>query len=435
MLIQFLKKIIPAPALKFFRPFYHGAVAVLASWYFGRPSKKMIVVGVTGTAGKSTTVQMIARILNVSGKKCGFITTVSFSNGDSELINKHGLSMPGGWLLQKQLRIMADNGCKYAVVECTSEGLEQNRHLGIKFDSAVLTNLSEAHIQAHGSFENYRAAKGKLFRGLSDKGLGLRILNANDKNVEYFLQSSTGDKIGVSFRSLNGNGFKKIYQAKQIQDGFNLEGIDFQIKLPGQFNQYNALMAAAVANSLGASLIDCAKAISGFTKIRGRMEEVENNLGFKIFVDYACEPATIRAALLAANGINHARVIHVFGTTGGHRDASKRFIFGQASAELADVSILTNDDVYNSDQQEIINNMRQGFDSVSAGERKAKEVYEIPDRLTAIKKALSLAQKNDIILITGKGSEQFLVLPGNKRIEWDETEVVKQLLQNFPTSH
>ncbi|PIR96426.1 MAG: hypothetical protein COT92_01185, partial [Candidatus Doudnabacteria bacterium CG10_big_fil_rev_8_21_14_0_10_42_18] len=167
MVKRFLKKyVIPDRLLTALRPFYHGFMAILASVYYGNPSSQMKVIGVTGTTGKSTSSQILAHLLNNSGRKCGYITTVSFFDGEKEFVNKHGLSMPGGWLLQKQLKAMVGSGCKYAIVECTSEGLVQNRHLGINFRAAIFTNLSEAHLDAHSGFENYRKAKGKLFKAI-----------------------------------------------------------------------------------------------------------------------------------------------------------------------------------------------------------------------------------------------------------------------------
>jgi UDP-N-acetylmuramoyl-L-alanyl-D-glutamate--2,6-diaminopimelate ligase len=346
--MNLIKKIIPNRALKFLRPYYHGFLAIVASWYFGNPSSKLIVIGVTGTAGKSTTVQMLAWILNNvtspnpsfekegNRYRAGFITTVSFFDGQTEYINKHGLSMPGGWLLQKQLRSILNNGCKYAVVECTSEGLAQNRHLGIKFDVAVLTNLSEAHIEAHGGFENYRKAKGRLFEAVSksvgqlvSKSDGKQVskiqktfvVNRDDENAEWFLQFSAEKKISTrlnitspnpSFKEEGNSEFSPLskgelegvsyIKANKLNDGFQIGNVDFNVKLTGEFNLYNALLAAVTAHQLGISLEDAAKAISTFTKIRGRMEEVENKRGFKIFVDYGCEPV-----LSYRNNINNTK--------------------------------------------------------------------------------------------------------------------------------
>jgi UDP-N-acetylmuramoyl-L-alanyl-D-glutamate--2,6-diaminopimelate ligase len=445
--MPFIKKIIPSWLLKFIRPVYHGVVAFLASIYFGSPSAKMFVIGVTGTAGKSTTAAMLSHILNFAEIKqplpnpllkrrgdtfkCGYMTTVNFFDGEKDFINKHGLSMPGGWRLQKQLRQILNNGCKYAIVECTSEGLLQNRHLGINFSGALFTNLSEAHIEAHGSFRAYKEAKGKLF-GLINKSINHQIaksfigVNLDDPFADYFLEFDAARKFGVSFKNSISPKAHTSFQGKINETGFELNNQQFEIKLPGDFNRYNALLAVACANILGVTLKTSAEAVSKFIGIRGRMEPVENKLGIKIYVDYGCEPATIRAALKAANEIPHFRLIHVTGTTGGHRDTSKRFKFGKASAQQADITILTNDDVYDSDPNEIIINMETGFNSVPEEERKSKELIKILDRRLAIAKALALSKKDDLVLITGKGSEQFLVLPGNKRIEWDEVSVVRE---------
>lgn len=421
--MPFLKKLIPDRLLKFIRPAYHGAMALIASLYYGRPSGQLVVIGVTGTAGKSTTAAMLSYILNFSGQKCGYMTTVNFFDGKEDFINKHGLSMPGGPRLQKQLKEILDNGCRFAVVECTSEGLAQNRHLGIKFTAALFTNLSQAHIQAHGSFENYKKAKGKLFKSVKLIGV-----NLDDAGAEYFLSYPAQKKFGVSFENRISSLAAKAYYASKTENGFDLEDKKFEVKLPGEFNKYNALLAAAAANMLGVDLNLASQALSSFSGIRGRMEGVPNEKGLNIFVDYGCEPATIRAALKAAAALPHQRLIHVFGTTGGHRDVSKRFDFGRASAELANISILTNDDVYDSDPQEILDNMQVGFDSIPENQRKARQVLQIPDRRSAIQQALKIAQAGDTILITGKGSEQFLVLPKNIRIQYDEVSEVKKLL-------
>ncbi|MCL5774709.1 MAG: UDP-N-acetylmuramyl-tripeptide synthetase [Patescibacteria group bacterium] len=423
-----LRKFLPKRLFKFMQPFYHGALAVLASYYYGRPGFKMRVVGVTGTAGKSSTVRMLAHILNAQGKKCGFITTVSFHDGNRESLNQHGLSMPGGPLLQKQLALMLKNGCEFAIVECTSEGLAQNRHLGIGFEIGVFTNLYPAHTDAHGGFENYKKAKGKLFAGLANSASAI-VTNLDDSHVDYFLNFPAKTKIGITQDQA-----KKFYQQVKmllltdIKSGegleFGLENTAFVLPLTGEFNSYNAGLAAAVAEHLGVNLHASAEALKNFSGSAGRMEEIKAGQGFRVFVDYAPEPAGMEAALSAVANLPHSRIIHVFGSTGGHRDVKKRFEFGKISAAHADEIFITNDDVYDSDPAKIASDIETGILGAGAG----KKHRTILDRKVAIGAALSEAKAGDIVIITGKGSEQFLVLPGNKRIAWDERQVVRDLL-------
>jgi len=434
VMINFLKQLVPESLLKLVRPWYHGIIAWDASIYFDRPSERLIVIGITGTAGKSTTAAMLAHILNASGLKTGYITTVDFFDGQKDYINKHGLSMPNEIRLQKQLHAMVLNKCKAAIIECTSEGLGQNRHWGTNFDIGLITNLSGAHLEAHGGFDQYRAAKAKLFsavfKGSRKKLFPHKFLGVNldDPQAEFFTKFRADKIFGIS---LNGaqSAVDKSYRAHAVSPGnYEIEGHALELNIPGKFNVYNALLAVACANMLGMRVADAALRLKDFTVIAGRMEEIKNSRGIKVFVDYGCEPVSIKSALLAVNELPHNRIIHVFGSTGGHRDTSKRFIFGKTSAELADVSIITNDDVYDSDPQKIAEDIAEGFRQAESGKYKVKSVETILDRREAICHALSIAQPNDIVLITGKGSEQFLVLPGNKRISWDEREVVREEL-------
>lgn len=457
--------------MKLIRPYYHGAIAVIAGLYHGRPSSKLITIGITGTTGKSTTVQMLARILNYADGggqgsmitktgKCGFVTTVSFFDGETEYINKHGLSMPGGWLLQKQLRQMLNKGCRYAIIECTSEGLAQNRHWGISFDIAVFTNLSNAHLETHGGFEAYRKAKAKLFEAISNfpvppagrqspifkqiQNSKIQIsktivVNGDDEEAAYFLSFRANRKISVGVAPLRLDEDTESLNIEKIDEtthSFELRRQRFEVKLLGAFNIKNAALAAAVAFALGVPFGVSARAIATFDKIRGRMETVPNDRDLTIIVDYGCEPASIKAALVACAQLPHKRIIHVFGATGGHRDKQKQFIFGQTSAQYADYIIITNDDVYESDPEEIATNIESGIRNYELSV-KASKIYNskfrvwyerVLDRQAAIHRALQIAAAGDIVLITGKGSEQFLVLPGNKRVEWDEVKVVQEAL-------
>jgi UDP-N-acetylmuramyl tripeptide synthase len=278
-------------------------------------------------------------------------------------------------------------------------------------------------------------------------------LNLDDAQAEFFTKFKADKVFGISLNNAQ-TSVEKIYRAHKLSLGnYEVLGQPLILNIPGKFNVYNALMAIACANQIGENAEQAVLALKDFTSIAGRMEEIKNNRGFKIFVDYGCEPVSIKSALLAVNEMPHSRIIHVFGSTGGHRDASKRFTFGQTSAELADISIITNDDVYDSDPQKIAEDILEGYRQVS-GEKfppeadlsqrltslrlaqptpadKVKSVETILDRRQAIHRALSIAQSNDVLLITGKGSEQFLVLPGNKRINWDERDVVREELHKL----
>ncbi len=424
------RAIIPKSIFRTLQPVYHGMVAKIATTYFGNPSRHLFIIGVTGTAGKSTTVMMLSHILNSAGKKTGYVTTVGSFDGKKEQVNQHGLSMPGGWLLQKTLNTMVNNGCDYAIVECTSEGLAQNRHLGINFSAALFTNLSPAHLDSHGSFENYRAAKGKLFRNLGISGI--IGVNIDDPNRNFFLDFPAAVKFGVSMRSDTTKPDLKVYQAVDVEVSkniaFKIEEVSFTLPLLGTFNVLNAALASGMADQIGVSLGESSKALASFGKIAGRMETFVAKNGATIIVDYAPEPAAMEASLRAVQLIPHSRIIHVFGSTGGHRDKAKRFEFGRISGKLSNIIIITNDDVYDSDPEEIARNVGEGIAQLG-DQAQTKDVQTILDRKDAIRKAVELAQHDDVILITGKGSEQFLVLPGNKRIEWDDREVVKELIQ------
>jgi UDP-N-acetylmuramoyl-L-alanyl-D-glutamate--2,6-diaminopimelate ligase len=426
-----IRTILPKRVYQEAAPLYHGLVAFLANLYFGQPSRDFTLIGVTGTAGKSTTVIILAHILNQTGHRTGYITTVSSFDGRTETMNQHDLSMPGPWLLQKTLHQFASSGCEFVIVEATSEGLAQNRHLGIQFNGALFTNLTPAHLDSHGGFENYRTAKGKLFESLtSDSFLGV---NTDDPSYQFFSNFSARKKFGTSSRqdkiaqtSLPVMRAENIVVADNLN--FEVEGVKFTLNIKGSFNIDNALLAIGAAQQLGVSLQESAEALQSFGGARGRMETVPNDRGLTIIIDYAPEPAALEQSLRAARLIPHNKLIHVFGATGGHRDVAKRFLFGKLSAQFADTIIITNDDVYDSDENEIAQNIQEGI--AQAGEqKKVSEVLTILNRREALTKALAIAQPNDLVLITGKGSEQFLVLPGNQKISWDERAEIEKLLK------
>jgi UDP-N-acetylmuramoyl-L-alanyl-D-glutamate--2,6-diaminopimelate ligase len=431
---EIIKKIIPPVVLGW----YHKALALVANVFYGFPSNKMVVIGVTGTNGKSTTVHLVAKMFEGAGFKVGSTSTVGFKIADKEWLNKKKMTMLGRFALQKMLRQMVKTGCKYAIIETSSQGVEQFRHLGVNYDVAVFTNLTPEHIEAHGGFENYKKAKGKFFQHLTAKpkknidGKAVpktSIVNIDDEHAKYFSEFSADKKYGYSINSSSN------IRAENIETGsggfrFTVNGINFKINLPGGFNIYNALAAICVGMSQGLSLDIISKSLEKVSGVPGRMEFIDEGQKFKVLVDYAPEPAsmaklyeTVRSVQFLAPG---SKIIHVLGSAGGGRDKARRPILGKLAGENSDYVIITNEDPYNEDPMEIINQVAVG----AVGEKEGVNLFKILDRGEAIAKAISLAREDDLVIITGKGSEQAICVADNKKIPWDDRAKVREILKN-----
>jgi len=443
MIKNIFKKIIPNPVLIY----YHWILSHLSAFIYGYPSRKMIIIGVTGTSAKSTVVSLIGQILEQAGFKVGLTTTFNFKIGKEEKVNKYKMTMLGRFTLQKLLRQMYKAGCQYAVIETTSQGIKQYRHLGINYDVGVFTNLSKEHIESHGSFEKYRKAKQEFFKHLSkckrkkiDKKIinKVSVINLDDENKEHFLKFKVDQKYGYT---CEGNILEdiKVVSAENIRttaDGseFIVNNVNFKINLLGKFNVINTLSAISVALSQNIDLNICQKALTKIEQIPGRMEIV-NKQPFTIIVDYAHTPEqlekvyqTIRnqQSLWAvgpgpeATINNQQSLICVLGSAGGGRDKWKRPILGQIAEKYGDEIIITNEDPYDESPEEIIDQIILGI--------KNKKAIKIIDRKKAIEKALSIAQVGDIVIITGKGCEPWIMGPKNQKIIWDDRVIVREIL-------
>ncbi len=406
-----IEKLLP----KFILNLYHYKLALLSAVYYGFPSRKMTVIGVTGTKGKSSTVILAGKILEESGAKVAWLTSATIKVADKEILNPYHMTMPGRFAVQKFLSDGAKAGCKYAILEVTSEGIKQYRHKFINFKTAVFTNLQPEHLEAHGSFENYRYCKGLLFKATVKN----HVLNIDDKNIEYFLQFAAEKKIKFSTNKPADILAKNI---QELRDGirFSIDNTNFNLKLLGKFNVYNCLAAIGVAVSQDLDLEICKKALEKIQTMPGRMEVVQEN-PFKVIVDLAHTPDSYEEVFKAVKAMPHNKIISVFGSAGGGRDKWKRPVLGKIASENSDYVILTNEDPYDENPEDIINEIESGFSQ--------KPKYEkILDRREAIKKALAAAGKDDIVLVLGKGTEQLMILAG-KKIPWDDREVVREELK------
>ncbi|MCR4275311.1 MAG: UDP-N-acetylmuramyl-tripeptide synthetase [Candidatus Wolfebacteria bacterium] len=442
------RKVIPKPVFEFFQPAYHWMLAFLGAFLYGSPSKNMIIIGVTGTKGKTTTCDLIAQILNSFGYKTALVTTALVRIGDEEWKNEHKQTMLGRFKLQKFLSQADELKCRYAVVETSSEGILQYRHRFIDYDVAVFTNLFPEHIERHGGFENYRNAKVKLFEKLAKKDNGIGIYNLDDSDVNYFLEPGIKTKIGYTINNQRPTtinqelmeSLQKIIEVKNIEQGldgskFSINGERFKTPLIGEFNVYNAVAAITVAISQGVPLNKIKPIISRAKQTPGRLEKVENEKGFTVIIDYAHEPFSLESVYKAAASYKakpKSSMLCLLGAQGGGRDRWKRPKMGSIAAQYCDKIILTNEDPYDENPNQILDDIEEG---VRAGFRnnpkKFATVNKIIDRKEAIQKAVSLAKKGDVVVLTGKGGETFMCIENNKKNLWDEKTVVEEVLNSF----
>ena len=428
---NFLRKFTP----KFLISWYHFLWAVLGALLYGFPARNMTVIGVTGTNGKSTTVEMISRIFLEAGFKTASLSSIRFQVMEKVWRNRLKMTMPGRFVIQRFLRQAKNAACTHAVIEVTSEGILQHRHRFLNFQTAVFTNLSPEHIERHGSFEKYREAKEELFKVAKRA----HVINADDPNAPYFLQFPAIQKYvygtNPSKNSLLHSNILFAENIKAVQNGvrFRVKGKDLFIPLLGLFNVYNALAAICVAERFSISLDICKKALATIEGIPGRMEEVIAH-PFRVIVDYAFTPTalkkvykTLKNPAYRQAGTN-CKLICVLGAAGGGRDKWKRPVLGKLAATYCDKVIVTNEDPYDESPEEIIEQVAKGAEDISINQRYPHEsaVLKILDRREAIAKALSFAKPGDTVVITGKGCEDAIAVKGGKKIPWDDREVVRE---------
>ena len=413
MLKKIIKKITPEFVLKF----YYKTWAVLAALFYGFPSRRLVVIGVTGTKGKSTTSNMIHKVLQDNGFKTGMTTTANFRIGDKEWINDTKMTMLGRMRLQKLLRQMVSAGCTHAVVETSSEGIKQFRHLGIDYNMAVFTNLTPEHIESHGSFQNYKLAKAELFQKL--KGKGVIIVNADDEYGEFY------NSFPAEVHKTYGINNQADIRASEIQNRGNgsyfiVNDIPFHLPLRGEFNIYNALAGITVARELNIAWDKITKSIADFDYVPGRMEEIKSSKGFSVFIDYAHTPESLEAVYKTLKP-EEGRLIAVLGSCGGGRDKAKRPVLGSLAGQYANIVFITNEDPYDEDPEKIVDDVWTGLENYDV------EKYKVIDREQAIQQAIAKAGKGDVVVITGKGSEQCIVTAQGKQ-PWDDREVVRKFV-------
>ncbi len=404
---------------------------------YGNPSNKLIVIGVTGTKGKSSTTQMMAQLLTASGKKVGYTGTAGFSIAGQVIENRMKMTMPGRFVLQRLLRAMVKAGCEYAIIETSSQGLLQYRHLGINYDVAVFTNLSPEHIEAHGGFAAYRAAKKLLFTHLlmrvhkiidGQKIDKVIVTNGDDEASEYYADAPADKKFSFSWHGQASA--NRIVPTSVIRDEnglrMTIDHVDFAVPLVAEFEQQNALCAIATLASVGIPLTQLARAAQSLQSIPGRFERIVGGQPFTVIVDYAYEPKAIETLLRSVEPLKPKRIIGVHGSAGGGRDVARREKIGRLAGAKEDVVIVTNEDPYDDNPEEIVRMVADGARAV--GKTDGQNLFVIMDRQVAIDKAMQLAQPGDVVLLTGKGSEPVMAVAGGVKLPWDDRTAARKAL-------
>lgn len=440
----FLKAhLIPGFVFNSLQPAYHYLLALGGALIYGFPSKKIKVIGVTGTKGKTTTCYLIAQILNSCGFKTGMITTALLKIGEREWANDSKQTMPGRFQLQKLLAQMRKEGCRYAVIETSSEGILQYRHRFVDYDMAVFTNLSPEHIERHGGFENYRNAKIKLFKKIAEKEGGVGIYNLDDENVGYFLEPKISERYSYTLKlrkPIAGiQNLHKLSEIKTTRRGtsflFGGESADRRIETPliGEFNVYNAAAAICAALSQDIPFEKIKTALANAKPPPGRFEIINKGQDFKVIIDYAHEPASLEAVYKTAASsklkVKRSKLICLLGAQGGGRDKWKRSVMGKTATQYCNKIILTNEDPYDENPLKILDDIESGFSQIPNSEfRISKNYWKIIDRREAIEKAFSLAKKGDVVILTGKGGESWMCVENGKKNAWDERKTVEKIL-------
>ena len=419
-ILYWIKKFIPDSILKWLRPPYHFALAYLGAILYKHPSKELFVIAVTGTKGKSTITELIRHILTADGKKVASLSTIDFKIGDDVEKNLYKMTLPGRFFLQHFLREAVKADCTHAVIEMTSEGAKQFRHKFVHLDALVFSNLTPEHIESHGSFANYKAAKLAIAKQLEDSGKQPRyvVANTDDDHGADFLKFKVEEKLpygldSLKLYSLHKNGISLIFDVGQGEE------ISIKVPLVGLFNVYNTLAAITLTKALGVSLKTIESSLRDLPPIKGRVEHFHSPTSatkqITAIVDYAHTPDSLEKLYQAFKDVPKVAVL---GNCGGGRDTWKRPEMGSLAERYCDYIILTNEDPYDEDPEKIVEEMAKGIEDKS-------KLEIIMDRRQAIATAIAKASQNGYVLISGKGTDPFIMGAHNTKQPWSDAQVTQ----------
>lgn len=430
------RRLTPTPLLSF----YHRVLAALGALWHHFPSRRMLVIGVTGTRGKTTAANFLWSIFTAAGFKTGLTGTANIRIGQEERMNPYHMTMPGRFALQELLAEMRTAGCVVVIVETPSEGIEQHRQRGIAYDAMVLTALYPEYLAVHRwNFERCKAMMEVPFRELSRQpkkklrgkpAPKVIAVNVDHEDVQRFLRHMADVRV---LYGLSPAASVRATDVAALPGGvaFRVGGELFRLQLTGTFNVENALAAISVARAYKIPAAAIQDGLQRLTGVPGRMERVDQSQPFTVFVDYAHDGPSIEAALRAAREVafsSRGKVTVLLGAEGGGRDKKKRPVMGRLVAQLADQVVVSDVDPYEDDPKEILEDIARAAES--HGKIRGSDLHVIEDRRAGIRKALQLAGKGDVVLVTGKGAEQSFE-KGGRRYPWDDRQVVREELKSL----
>ncbi len=390
----------------------HLLQAIVAVIYFRYPANQLIVIGVTGTDGKTTTSTLIYHFLKSAGYQVALISTVAAYIGEEQIDTGFHVTSPASWQLQRLLRRIADRGFTHVVLESTSHGLDQHRLFGTRIQTAVVTNITHEHLDYHKTYDRYVAAKATIFKSAKTV-----VLNQDDQSYSKLLPYLPTATQLVTY-SLQTNPKQSLFSEVNYQEFSEAA----KKRFTEQYNQSNALAAGNAARALGISTAALIPSLKTFPGIPGRMQVIENHQNIVAIVDFAHTPNALKETLTAAKKLTKGKLIVIFGAAGA-RDVSKRPLMGRVASELADEIILTAEDPRYEDVRLIINQIKAG----ATGNR--GHIHAQPDRRQAIRFGISLAQAGDVVIVCGKGHEQSLNLDGKHELPWSDVQVFQEELR------
>lgn len=400
----------------------------MAAFLYRFPADGMTVIAVTGTNGKTTTCNILHRIFTEAGHKVGLFTTVNFKVGEFEETNLTGRSTISPFKLQKKLRQMVTQGCDVVIVEATSHAIIQSRMWGVTVDTAVFTNLTQDHLDYHGTMDSYRDAKGKLFKNLNASKRKpnvqkIAVVNKDDPAEEYFCSFPVDQlfEYGIQRGTYNARDLVARPDGTKFLLKIPNGQVEINFHIPGRVNVYNALTAATVAVAHHINLQTIKAALEKMQPVAGRIEIIDEGQPFTVVVDYAHSEDALQNLLSMFRELTKGRLIIVFGAT-GDRDKGKRPKMGAVLHKYCDMIIVTNDDLYTEDPKQIAAMLREGIPR-----EEGDGLWQVLDRREATRLALEMAGEGDTVVVAGKGAEEFQVLKTGK-IPYDDRKVVREIL-------